>query len=217
MNQVECHVIRIKTDSIGSFYCLKVETECLHWLFAKTGLALETLGFELTWPVLHILYRSKSYAVYLTYVFGRVFKIILQCILRNDLFTSLLKVERIEGKHTAVGWNHEDFLGIAVFSGNSLPSAIHLDVNFQTGIFVDAIITKSVYLIVVFQIVNGLPENTQFVAMQTFFILIFHTIEHSLEDFLKCKRKLNMMLYGHIGSQHYRPVMKDSLINAECQ
>ena len=217
MSQVKCHVIRIKTDSIGSFHSFIVKAECLYWLFAETWLTLETLGFELPWPVLHILYRSKSYAVYLTYVFGRVFKIILQCILRNDFLTGLLKMESIEGKHTAVGRNNENLLGIAVFSGYSLPSAIHLDVNLQTGIFVDAIIAKAVYLIVVFQIINGLPENAQFVAVQTFFVLVFHTIQYCLEDLIIGKRKLNMMLHCHIGSQHNRPVMKDSLINAECQ
>ena len=217
MNQVECHVIRIKTDSIGSFYGFKVKAECLNWLFAETWLALETFGFELPWPVFHILYRGKSDAINLTYILWRVFKIILQCILRNDFLTGLLKVECIESKHTAVGWNHENLLGIAVFPSDGLPSAIHLDVNFQTGIFVDAVITKSVYLIVMFQIVNGLPENTQFIAMQTFFILIFYTIEHSLENFLIGKRELNMMLHGHIGGQHDRPIMKYSLINTECQ
>ena len=81
----------------------------------------------------------------------------------------------------------------------------------------DAVITKSVYLIVMFQIVNGLPENAQFIAMQTLFILIFYTIEHCLENFLIGKRKLDVMLHGHIGGQHDRPIMKYSLINTECQ
>ena len=130
VNQVKCHVIRINTDSIGSFYCFKVKAECLYWLLTETRLALETLGFKLPWPVLHILYRGKPYAIHLTYILWRVFKIVLQRILGNDLFTGLLKVERIEGKHTAVGWNHEDLLGIAIFLCDGLPSAIHLDVNF---------------------------------------------------------------------------------------
>ena len=176
VNQVECHVIRIKTDSIGSFHSFKVEAKRLYRLFAETRLALETLGFKLPWPVLNILYRGKPYTIHLTYILWRVFKIILQRILRNNLFTSFLKVERIQGKHTTVGWNHENLLGIAVFSGYGLPSAIHLDVNLQTGIFVDAVITKSIYLIVMFQIVNGLPENAQLIAVQTFLILIFDTM-----------------------------------------
>ena len=103
VNQVECHVIRIKTDSIGSFYGFKVKAECLNWLFAETWLALETFGFELPWPVFHILYRGKSDAINLTYILWRVFKIILQCILRNDFLTGLLKVECIESKRLLVG------------------------------------------------------------------------------------------------------------------
>lgn len=100
--QVECHVIRIQTDSIGCFYGFKVKTECLNWFLTQSWLALKALCGKLTRPVLHILYRCKPYAIYLTYVFGRVFKIIFQCILRNNLLTSLLKVERIESKHTAL-------------------------------------------------------------------------------------------------------------------
>lgn len=155
--------------------------------------------------------------IQITYILWRVFKIILQRVLGNNFLTGLLKVECIESKHTAVGRNHQDLLGIAVFPSDGLPSAIHLDVNLQTGIFVDAIITKTVYLIVVFKIVNGLPENAQLIAMQTFFVLVFHTIQYCLEDFLKCKRKLNMMLHSHIRCQYDRPVMKNALINTECQ
>jgi|GEM_PF-4997343 len=198
VNQVKCHVIRIKTDSIGSFHSFKVKAECLYWLFAETWLALETLGFELPWPVLHILNRGKPYTVYLTYKLWRVFKIILQRVLGNNFLTGLLKVECIEGKQTTVGWNHQDLLGIAVFSGDGLPSAIHLYVNLQTGIFMDAVIAKTVYLIVVFQIINGLPENTQFVAVQTFFVLVFHAIQYCLENLIIGKRELNMMLHCHI-------------------
>ena len=165
MSQVKCHVIRIQTDSIGCFYGFKVKTECLDWLLAQSWLALKALCGKLTRPVLHILYRCKPYAVYLTYVFGRVFKIIFQCVLRNNLLTGLLKMECIESEHTAVGWNHENLLGIAVFPGYGLPSAIYLDVNLQTVILVNAVITESVYLIVLFEIVNGLPENAQFIAV----------------------------------------------------
>ena len=103
VNQVKCHVIRIKTDSIGSFHSFKVKAECLYWLFAETWLALETLGFELPWPVLHILNRGKPYTVYLTYILWRVFKIILQRVLGNNFLTGLLKVECIEGKQLVVG------------------------------------------------------------------------------------------------------------------
>ena len=88
------------------------------------------MGFELPWPVPHILNRGKPYAIHLTYILWRVFKIVLQCIFGNDLFASLLKMQSIKGKHTAIGGDHENLLGIAVFSGDGLPSAIHLDVNF---------------------------------------------------------------------------------------
>lgn len=102
VNHVKCHVIRIKTDSIGSFHSFKVKAECLYWLCAETWLALETLGFELPWPVLHFLNRGKPYTVYLTYILWRVFKIILQRVLGNNFLTGLLKVERIESKYTTV-------------------------------------------------------------------------------------------------------------------
>ena len=77
VNQVECHVIRIKTDSIGSFYGFKVKAECLYWLFTQPRLTLITLGFELPWLVLNILNRSKPYAIRLTYLLWGVFKIVL--------------------------------------------------------------------------------------------------------------------------------------------
>ena len=79
----------------------------------------------------------------------------------------------------------------------------------------DAIIAQTIDLVVLFQIVNGLLEDAQFIAVQTFLILIFHTIEHGLEYLFVGERELDMLMDSQKGSQHHRPVMKNAFVDTE--